>query len=96
MSTNEFYLRDIEMHNIIPFKKKRRNLNFTLNDNYLLNKLFKLNYYNSSLSKSYKYITSCLEYLKDFFMDRDCCANDTIYLKFKSDDKKTYSILYSI
>ena len=84
MSSSEFYFRDLNMYNIIPYSKDKQNLNCTYNDNYLLNNIFMLNYYNSSLSKTYKYITTCPEYLKDFFLDRDVCGNDTIYLKHKN------------
>ena len=84
MNENQFYFRDLKMINIIPYSKDLIYLNYSYNDNYLLKNIFKLNYYNSSLSTSYKYITSCPEYLQEFFLDRDSCANETIYLKYKS------------
>ena len=83
MNSNEFYINDLKMKDIIPYNKDMIYKNFTYNDNYLLNNIFLLNYYNSSLSQSYKYITTCPEYLAEFFLDRDYCANDTIYLAFK-------------
>ena len=84
MSANDFYFRDLKMKDIIPYGKDIIYLNYTYNDNYILNKILKLNYYNSSLSKTYKFITSCPEYLQEFFLDRDSCANETIYFTFKN------------
>jgi hypothetical protein len=84
MGTDEFYFRDLMMKDIYPFAKNSIYKNFTFNDNYLLTNLFELNYYNSSLSKTYKYVTSCPEYLKKHSLDRDICANDTIYLIYKN------------
>ena len=83
MSTNEFYINDLKMKDIIPYSRDMIYKNFTYNDNYLLNNIFELNYYNSSLSQNYKYITKCPEYLAEYFLDRDYCANDTIYLTYK-------------
>ena len=84
MGSNEFYFKDLMMKDIYPFFKNSIYKNFTFNDNYLLVNMFELNYYNSSISKTYKYVTSCLEYLKKHSLDKDICANDTIYLKYKN------------
>ena len=91
MSTNELYFKDLKIHNAKPISKKEINQNFfTYNDNSLLNNIFKLNYYNSSLSRTYKFIRSCPEYLQDYFLDKDSCANETIYLnqKLNIEDKE--------
>ena len=84
MSTNELYFKDLIIHNTKSISKEGINGNFfKYNDNSLLRNIFKLNYYNSSLSKTYKFIRSCPEYLQDYFLDKDSCANETIYLKQK-------------
>ena len=83
MNSNEFYINDLKMKDIIPYSRDMIYKNFTYNDNYLLNNIFELNYYNSSLSQSYKFITTCPEHLAEFFLDRNYCANDTIYLSYK-------------
>ena len=83
MGSNEFYFNDMAIHNEKSINREIANLNFTFNDNYLFKNYYKLNYYNSSLSKSYKFITTCPEYLQEFFMDEDVCANETIYLEYK-------------
>ena len=91
MSTKELYFKDLKIHNAKPISKKEINQNFfTYNDNSLLNNIFKLNYYNSSLSRTYKFIRSCPEYLQDYFLDKDSCANETIYLnqKLNIEDKE--------
>ena len=84
MGTDEFYLKDLMMKDIYPFTKNSIYKNFTFNDNFLLTNFFQLNYYNSSLSKVYKYVTSCPEHLKKHSLDRDICANDILYLRYKN------------
>ena len=61
-----------------------KNSNFSYNNNYLLNKIFKLNFYNSSLSDTYQYVRSCPEYLEDYYYDRDVFAKEKIFLKQKN------------
>ena len=79
MGTDELYIKNLIMHTGLP-PLMIENSNFTYNDNYLLNIIFKSKYYNSSTSKSYKYIRSCPEYLEDYFYDRDTFAKEIIYL----------------
>ena len=83
MGTNEIYIKNLIIHTGLPPLKINYS-NFTYNDNYLLNNISQLNYYNSSLSKSYKYIRSCPEYLEDYFYDRDIFAKEIIYLLEKN------------
>lgn len=78
MGTGELYIKNLIIHTGLPPLKIDNN--FTYKDNFLLNKIFKSNYYNSSLSKTYKYIRSCPEYLEDYFYDRDIFASEIIYL----------------
>jgi hypothetical protein len=92
MGTNELYFIDLNHHTGLPPLREIKNSNFSYNNNYLLNKIFKLNFYNSSLSDTYQYVRSCPEYLEDYYYDRDVFAKEKIYLrqKNKTTNKEMY------
>lgn len=92
MGTNELYFIDLNHHTGLPPLREIKNSNFSYNNNYLLNNIFKLNFYNSCLSETYQYVRSCPEYLEDYFYDRDVFAKEKIYLKQKN--KTTYKEKY--
>ena len=94
MGSNELYFKDLAIHTgLLPLNNVNNN-NFSYINNYLFN-IIKLNYYNSSLSKSYKYIYSCPEYLEDYFYDRDVFGKEIIYLKEKNKttNKEEYKLI---
>ena len=65
MAIDKIYFKDLSIHTGLPPLNPIENSNYTYayHNNKLLKDIFKYNYYNSSLSKSYKYIYSCPEYL---------------------------------
>jgi hypothetical protein len=84
MAINEIYFKDLSIHTGLPPLNQIENSNYTYHNNKLLKDIFKYNYYNSSLSKSYKYIYSCPEYLEDYYYERDVFAQEIIYLLQKN------------
>ena len=92
MGNNELYFIDLNHHTGLPPLREIKNSNFSYNNNYLLNNIFKLNFYNSSLSDTYQYVRSCPEYLDDYYYDRDVFAKEKIYVKQKN--KTTYKEKY--
>lgn len=83
MGTNDLVIKDI----LINSNSRRysynqyKNSNFSYNDNYLLNNIFQFNYYNSSSSKTYKFINKCYEFILDIALITNFCGNETLYLK---------------
>jgi hypothetical protein len=76
-----------------------KNANFTYKDNYLLKKILDFNYYNSSLSKTYKFIEKSYELYADLLMKEIYYANETIYFnqRYNKDDKEiTKPIIFYI
>jgi len=92
MGNYDLYFVDLNHHTGLPPLREIKNSNFSYNNNYLLNNIFKLNFYNSSLSETYQYVRSCPEYLEDYYYDRDVFGKEQIYLKQKN--KTTYKEKY--
>ena len=83
MKESGIIIKDLFIHSIKPGYNTIRNSNFTYKYNNLLNNLFELNYYNSSLSKTYKFIENNYEIYADIFLKEYPCGNETIYLNQK-------------
>ena len=71
---------------------KIRNSNFTFADNYLLKPIFKIKYYSSSKSKSYKFVEDCYDYIFDFLSIKNQCGNETVFLTKKNNIKEKEQI----
>ena len=84
MNARDIFIKDLSIHTNSPSLSfniyKIKNFNFTYNDNYLLKNIFSLNYYNSSLSKTYKYIDKSYEFISNMFSKQNLCGNETLYL----------------
>ena len=99
MYTNGIVLKDISMNTNTPNFNFIKNANFTYKDNYLLKKILDFNYYNSSLSKTYKFIEKSYELYADLLMKEIYYANETIYFnqRYNKDDKEiTKPIIFYI
>ena len=83
MRTKDFVIKDIfikENTGNEPIK----NSNFTFGENYLLRPIFKMKYYNSKNSISYKFIKDCYNFLFGLFPIKNLCGNETIYMLKKN------------
>ena len=83
MRTQDFEIKDI----IIKEKTSTpqiKNSNFTFGENYLLRPMFKMKYYNSEKSISYKFVKDCYNFLFGLFLIKNSCGNETIYMVKKN------------
>ena len=83
MRTQDFEIKDI----IIKEKTgtpQIKNSNFTFGENYLLRPMFKMIYYNSENSISYKFVKDCYNFLFGLFLIHNSCGNETIYMVKKN------------
>ena len=83
MRTQDFEIKDI----IIKEKTNTpqiKNSNFTFGENYLLRPMFKMKYYNSEKSISYKFVKDCYNFLFGLFLIKNSCGNETIYMVKKN------------
>jgi hypothetical protein len=83
MRTQDFEIKDI----IIKEKTNTpqiKNSNFTFGENYLLRPMFKMKYYNSENSISYKFVKDCYNFLFGLFLIKNSCGNETIYMVKKN------------
>ena len=86
LNTKEFYLKNLDINNNSYPKDIEGYENYTYNDNYILKNILKLNYYNSSLSSTYKYISDKKDdyYTQRFSFDKGVYANELFFLKIKN------------
>ena len=86
MNTKEFYLKNLDINNNSYPKDIEGYHNYTYNDNYIFKNIFKLNYYNSSLSNTYKYISDIKEdyYTQRFSFDNGVYANEIFFFNIKN------------
>ena len=69
----EFYIKNLDLNNNTYPEDITGYQNYTYNDNYILKNIFKLNYYNSSLSKTYNFVSDIKEdfYTQLYSFDKD-------------------------
>jgi len=85
MSSIEFYFKNLDMNDNIHPEEITGYSNYTYNDNYILKNIFKLKYYNSSLSKTYQFVLDIpADYYTQFSFDKGVCGNDTFFLQKKN------------
>jgi len=96
MESTEFYLKNLALENKTSPEDIIGYPNYTYNDNYLLKNLFTLNYYNSSLSKSYKYVSAIEEDYYDIFsFDKGVYANETFFLKKEKEIIRPINLMFT-
>ena len=86
MRTKYFDIRDSSIHGLQK-GMQIKNSNMTFNKNYLMKSIFKNTYYNSSESKSYKYVKDCYDFIFDFISIKNFCGNETVFLIQKNNIK---------
>ena len=86
MRTKYFDIRDSSIHGLQK-GMQIKNSNMTFNKNYLMKSIFKNIYYNSSESKSYKYVKDCYDFIFDFISIKNLCGNETVFLIQKNNIK---------
>ena len=86
MRTKNFDIRDSSIYGLQK-GMKIKNSNLTFNQNYLMKSIFKNIYYNSSESKSYKYVKDCYEFIFDCISIKNLCGNETVFLSQKNNIK---------
>jgi len=86
MRTKYFDIRDSSIHGLQK-GMQIKNSNMTFNKNYLMKSIFKNTYYNSSESKSYKYVKDCYDFIFDFISIKNLCGNETVFLIQKNNIK---------
>ena len=85
MNSIEFYFKNLDMNNNISPEEETGYYNYTYNDNYILKHLFRLTYYNSSLSNTYKFVKDIKEdYYTKFSFDKGVYGNETFFLSKKN------------
>ena len=91
MANKNFAIRDevVKGHYKIG---NQRNINFTYNDNNLLNMNFRNIYYNSNISGSFRYVNECYYDIRDFCSIRNLCGNENIFLRQKNNIKDNDNI----
>ena len=96
METTEFYLKNLALENKTSPEEITGYPNYTYNDNYLLKNLFTLNYYNSSLSKTYKYVSTIEEDYYDIFsFDKGLYANETFFFRKEKEVIRPINLLFT-
>ena len=78
MFSKEFYVKEVSIHNTHK-NMKATNSNFDYGNNYLLNSIFHINYYNLTKSVSYKFLTDCYDLILDFLAIKCLCCNESVY-----------------
>ena len=85
LSNIEFYVKNLDMNNNTSPEEITGYYNYTYNDNYILKNLFKLKYYNSSTSNTYKFIQNIKEdFYTQFSFDKGVYANETFFFQTKN------------
>ena len=85
MNSIEFYFKNLDMNNNISPAKLTGYYNYTYNDNYILKNLFKLNYYNSSLSNTFTFVKDIpADYYTKFAFDKGIRGNETFFFQKKN------------
>ena len=86
MNDHQFYLKNLDKENETEPKEIDGYYNYTYNDNYILKNILKLNYYNSSLSNTYQFISNIPEdyYTIHFSFDKGVLANETFLFEMKN------------
>ena len=86
MSSCEFYIKNLDLNNNTYPEDITGYQNYTYNDNYILKNIFKLNYYNSSLSKTYNFVSDIKEdfYTQLYSFDKGLYANEIFSFQSKN------------
>lgn len=95
MNTKDLIIKDIFIHTNNTVDKTSNSI-FAFGYNNLLNKIFSIQYYNSSTSQSYEYIRESSDYIYEetlftFVEVKSLCGNESIFLMQKNNinDKET-------
>ena len=83
MSSKEFVLRDKNNNKNRSQKPRKKSTDICFSENNLLKDLIRKEIYNSSNSKSYKFIKDCYETTFYYIISADLCGNETIFLSKK-------------